>query len=202
MSSRARRVLALTGVVTLHAGALLVLLAETRTRLVPAATETPALLVMLLSALEPRRATQPRSGRSTPSQRKRAAGVPAGPEAPAAGVSSAPRAAIDWLAAAADAAGRQVDDNEQRARQARALAPASSMFAPPPPKHPGFHWNYARTHRIEPVPGLGTIIHLNDQCALLLFVIVPMIGCALEKAPARGDLFDHMHDPGNEGPLP
>lgn len=194
--------LALTGVVTLHAGALLVFLAETRTRLVPAATETPALLVMLLSALEPQRATPPRSGRSTPSRGGRAAGAPAGPEAPAAGISTAPQAAVDWLAAAADAASRQVEDNEQRARQARALAPPSSMFPPPPPKRPGFHWNYARTHRVEPVPGLGTIIHLNDQCALLLFVIIPMIGCALEKAPVRGDLFDHMHDPGNEGPLP
>ncbi|MGO9804122.1 MAG: hypothetical protein ACLPTM_06390 [Steroidobacteraceae bacterium] len=71
MSSRARRVLALTGVVTLHAGALLVLLAETRTRLVPAATATPALLVLLLSALEPQR-EQPRSGRSAPSPSGRA----------------------------------------------------------------------------------------------------------------------------------
>ncbi|MGP8034133.1 MAG: hypothetical protein ACLPQ6_08325 [Steroidobacteraceae bacterium] len=201
MSSRARRVLALTGVVTLHAGALLMLLAETRTRLVPTATATPALLVLLLSALEPQR-EQPRSGRSAPSRSGRAAGAPLGPEAPAAGISTAPRAAVDWLAEASDAASRQVEDNEQRARQARALAPPSSMFAPPPPKRPGFHWSYARTHRVEPVPGLGTIIHLNDQCALLLFVIIPMIGCALEKAPVRGDLFEHMHDPGDEGPSP
>jgi len=61
-------------------------------------------------------------------------------------------------------------------------------------RRPRFHWNYARTHRVEPVAGLGTVIHLNDQCAILLFVIIPMVGCALEKAPVRGDLFEHMHD--------
>lgn len=68
------------------------------------------------------------------------------------------------------------------------------MFAARP-KAPAFHWDHASTHRVEPVPGLGTIIHLNDQCAIFLFVIIPMAGCALEKPPARADLFEHMHDP-------
>ena len=46
------------------------------------------------------------------------------------------------------------------------------------------------------VPGLGTIIHLSDECAIFVFVIIPIAGgCALEKTPARGDLFEHMHDP-------
>jgi hypothetical protein len=41
---------------------------------------------------------------------------------------------------------------------------------------------------------MATIIHLGDQCALVLFVVVPMVGCTLDKVPARGDLFDHMRD--------
>jgi len=68
------------------------------------------------------------------------------------------------------------------------------MFAARP-KHHAFHWNYASTHRVEPVPGLGTIIHLSDECAIFVFVIIPMAACALEKPPVRGDLFKHMHDP-------
>jgi hypothetical protein len=46
------------------------------------------------------------------------------------------------------------------------------------------------------VGGLATVIHLNDQCAIALFLIIPFAGgCAPEKPPARGDLFEHMHDP-------
>ena len=106
--------------------------------------------------------------------------------------------AIDWSAEAAGAAARQVEADERRARQARAFAPAANPMFATRARRPGFHWNYARTHRVEPVPGLvpglGTVIHLNDQCSILLFVIIPMIGCALEKPPVRGDLFEHMHD--------
>lgn len=69
------------------------------------------------------------------------------------------------------------------------------MFAARPKRHE-FQWNYASTHRVEAVGGLATVIHLNDQCAIVLFVIIPFAGgCALEKPPARGDLFEHMHDP-------
>jgi hypothetical protein len=55
---------------------------------------------------------------------------------------------------------------------------------------------------VETEPGGGTVIHLNDSCALVLFIIVPMIACALEKPPVRGDLFEHMHDRADQGPLP
>jgi hypothetical protein len=44
--------------------------------------------------------------------------------------------------------------------------------------------------------GLATAINLNDRCGIVLFLIIPFAGgCALEKPPARGDLFEHMHDP-------
>ena len=29
--------------------------------------------------------------------------------------------------------------------------------------------------------------------------VVPFFGCQLGKIPARGDLFDHLHDPQNPG---
>jgi hypothetical protein len=202
MSSRARRVLALTGVVTLHAGVLLIVLEETRTKLVPAAAHSPPFLVMLLSRLEPQRPSGARSGRRAAARHAPAPDGHMTPEVPEAELPTAPRNAIDWLAAAKDEADRQVEANEQRERQARAFAPPANMFAPPAPKRPGFHWDYAATHRVETEPGGGTVIHLNDSCALVLFIIVPMIACALEKPAVRGDLFDHMHDHADQGPLP
>jgi hypothetical protein len=195
VSSRAAspRVLIFSAVVAVHAGALLLLLAETRLRHLRGETETTPLIVFLFeprtpSAVPPSRSAHPPTSRNSPSLTTEA-------EAPAPPVAPRSRGtAIDWSAEATGAAARQVEADEQRARQARALAPeASPMFATRA-RRPGFHWNYARTHRVEPVPGLGTVIHLNDQCAILLFVIIPMVGCALEKAPVRGDLFEHMHD--------
>jgi hypothetical protein len=202
MSSRARRVLALTGVVTLHAGALLIVLEETRTKVVPVAAESPTLLVTLLSVLEPQRRSVTRVGRSVAERHRPAMVESVTPEASDPDLQTAPRSTIDWFAAAKDEAARQVEANEQRQRQARAFALPPNMFTPPAPKRPGFHWDYAATHRVEAVPGGATVIHLNDSCALVLFIIIPMIGCALEKPAVRGDLFDHMHDGANEAPLP
>jgi hypothetical protein len=195
VSSRAAspRVLIFSAVVAVHAGALLLLLAETRSRHLRGEAETTPLIVFLLEprtppAVPPSRSAHPPTSRHSPSLTTEVE-APAPPAAPPSGGT-----AIDWSAEATGAAARQVEADEQRTRQARALAPeASPMFARRP-RRPGFHWNYARTHRVEPVPGLGTVIHLNDQCAILLFVIIPMVGCALEKTPVRGDLFEHMHD--------
>jgi len=202
MSSRAAspRVPVLAAVVAAHAGALLVLLAETRTRLVRGEAQASPLIVMLLepSARPPAAAStgtaaRPPVFRYNPPAEAEATLPPVTP--------TAPGTAIDWAAEATGSAARQIEADEQRARQARALAPKPSpMFVARPRRHE-FQWNYARTHRVEAVPGLGTVIHLNDQCAIVLFVIIPMVGCALEKPPVRGDLFEHMHDP-DPGPEP
>jgi hypothetical protein len=197
MSSRAAspRVLAVVTVVAVHAGALLVLLAETRTRPVRGEAETSPLLVVLLPMQEPRYPAASARAASSPPVLHLASPSPAGGDVAPPATPAAPDAAIDWAAQATASAARQIDSDEQRARQARALAQkASPMFAARP-KRPEFHWNYARTHRVEGVPGLGTVIHLNDQCAIMLFVIIPILGCALERPPVRGDLFEHMHDP-------
>jgi hypothetical protein len=196
MSSRAAspRVLVFAAVVAAHAGALLTLLAETRTRLVRGEAEASPLIVMLF---QPRERQAPAvslpSASRSPASRHPPAAVQV--EAPAPGLPAAPGAVTDWAAEATAAAARQIEADEQRARQARALTRRPSPMFAARPKPPEFHWDHASTHRVEPVPGLGTIIHLNDQCAIFLFVIIPMAGCALEKPPARGDLFEHMHDP-------
>lgn len=196
MSSRAAspRVLVLATVVAAHAGALLGLLAETRTRQLRGQAEARPLLVMLLeprerraSAVSMRAAEAPRAPRFGPPQEAEPETLP--PATPASG------ATIDWAAEATASAARQIEADERHARQARALAPQPSpMFAAPPKRHE-FPWDYARTHRVEAVAGLGTVIHLNDQCVLVLFAIIPMLGCTVDKPRVRGDLFEHVHDP-------
>ena len=198
MSSRAAspRVLVFAAVVAAHAGALLILLAETRSRLVRGEAEASPLLVMLVQPRE----RQTSAGSAGPAAHPPASRYPsppaAEPEAPAAAIPAAPGAAIDWAAEATAASAREIEADAQRSRQARALAPKSgSMFAARPKRHE-FHWHRASTHRVEPVAGLGTIFHLTDECAIFVFIIIPIAaGCALEKTPARGDLFEHMHDP-------
>jgi len=66
-------------------------------------------------------------------------------------------------------------------------------FPTQPRKPPQFAWNYAATHRIEAIPEGGMLVHLNDNCVLIIFPL-PFIGCGIGKRPANGDLFEHRHD--------
>jgi hypothetical protein len=62
-----------------------------------------------------------------------------------------------------------------------------------PKKAPQFAWDYAATHRIEAIPEGGMLVHLSDNCVLILFPL-PFVGCGIGKRPANGDLFEHRHD--------
>jgi len=65
---------------------------------------------------------------------------------------------------------------------------------PTQPKKPRqFAWDYAATHRIEAIPEGGMLVHLNDNCVLIIFPL-PFIGCGIGKRPANGDLFEHRRD--------
>lgn len=65
---------------------------------------------------------------------------------------------------------------------------------PPAPKKPvQIAWDYAATHRIEALPQGGMLIHLGDRCVLVL-IPFPIVGCAIGKPQASGDLFNHMRD--------
>jgi len=199
VSSRAAppRAPVLAAVVAVHAGALALLIAETRSRLVHGTAQAPPLLVLLLPSPE-RPAAAEASGRAAARADRPRSRAPAARavEVPAPAPPAVPGTAIDWAAQAEGSAAREVEAGERRARQARALAPKPSPTFAVRAKRPEFHWDYARTHRVEPLPGLETVIHLGDECAVVLFLVIPFAGgCALEKAPVRGDLFEHMHDP-------
>jgi hypothetical protein len=198
MSSRAAspRIPVLAAVVAAHAGALLVLLAETRTRDVRGESEASPLLVMLFEPRE-RPAAAARAGRAPrPSPSRHRPRAAAEVEVPAPPLPGAPGTAIDWTAEATAAAERETEGAERRARQAQALAPKPNpMFAARPKRHE-FGWNYAATHRVEAGRGGITFIHIGDNCGIALYLLIPMsFGCAVGKPAVRGDLFEHMHDP-------
>jgi hypothetical protein len=65
-------------------------------------------------------------------------------------------------------------------------------------KPPQFGWDYVATHRIESIPEGGVLLHLNDNCVLVLFPL-PFAGCGIGKKKANGDLFEHLHDPPQAG---
>jgi hypothetical protein len=203
-SSAASRLPALAVVAAAHALVVFGLLLLARVH--PAAVspqESPA-FAWLLPPAGPTSSHPSRA--SPPAQRVRPRGPaiapaqPLLPEAPAAAQPEQPNGAIDWTAEASGAAERWVQQDEEARRQARRFsAPPPVAAFLPTPRHPAFGWNYAATHRVEAVPGGGTIIHLNDGCSLVIFVVFPMIGCSLGKPPARGDLFEHMHAPAGSG---
>jgi hypothetical protein len=66
-------------------------------------------------------------------------------------------------------------------------------FPTQPKTPPQFAWDYAATHRVEALPQGGMVIHLSDNCVLLLFPL-PLVGCGIGKRPTNGNLFEHLHD--------
>jgi hypothetical protein len=67
------------------------------------------------------------------------------------------------------------------------------VYPKAPTKPPQLAWNYAATHRVESLPQGGILIHLGDNCVLVL-IPLPIVGCAIGKSPANGELFDHMRE--------
>jgi hypothetical protein len=66
-------------------------------------------------------------------------------------------------------------------------------FPTQPKKTQEFAWDYAATHRVETIPEGGMLIHLSDNCVLVLMPL-PIVGCGIGKRPANGDLFEHRRD--------
>ena len=69
-----------------------------------------------------------------------------------------------------------------------------------PVKAEEFGWYSARTHRVESLPTGGLLIHLNDECVLVLTPL-PLALCGIGKKAANGDLFKHLRDLPQAGEL-
>jgi hypothetical protein len=106
---------------------------------------------------------------------------------------------VDWQKETQTAAARTAEGLATQGQRKGKYAP-DPRFARPAPR-PKFGWDESKTHRIEILPdGAGTLIHLNDRCALVLSAgFFPV--CKLGKIAARGDLFEHMGDrPADDDP--
>jgi hypothetical protein len=96
----------------------------------------------------------------------------------------------DWTEelhlAASDAIAKQLEQKRHEFDFAHVYPKAPAIPAQ-------FAWNYAATHRVESLPQGGILIHLGDNCVLVLMPL-PIVGCAIGKSPANGELFEHMSE--------
>jgi hypothetical protein len=194
--SVARRLCVLVLVAAAHLSALLLIATLTRSQRLHVSAEADALLVVLLPPEPPRfpqrTPRQPfpvtNSSRTPP-----ATAVPAAGKAPA--TATATNAiTIDWAAEATRSARLQAEEDELARRRAAALAAPHDPAFDQAPRPPEFHWDPVHANRVVPLAGGGTLVRLNDNCALIISVVIPLVGCTLGKIPARGDLFEHMRD--------
>jgi hypothetical protein len=143
------------------------------------------------SAEEPAAPSPTRTARSSTSP-VRTAPITLPPEPPTnRSLPEPPR--IDWAREAEISASRQLEKDE---RAKRLAAPFSHDFSAETPTHrtPEFRWSRAHTQRIEPLENGGTLIRINDRCAVVLAgMLFPV--CAIGKIPVHDDLFEHMNDP-------
>jgi hypothetical protein len=189
-----RRAAALIFVLAAHLMALLLLVTFTRSRSMPAEDLPPPVWILRLPPQ-----TQPNTETHTdsPFRARRSPGTQTPSSVPKLAQPAPPPSnpsEIDWAEEARSTAIQEVQREEQERRRSEALAPPkSALFGPKAAPAPSFHWYRANTRRFEPLRNGGMLINLSDNCALIIFPF-PLLGCTLEKVPARGDLFDHMRD--------
>jgi len=128
---------------------------------------------------------------ATPRRQAAANPVPMPRAAPEEHENSAIHPPTDWASELSRAARYAAsDESTQKPRDFGFPRPSLAPTA----KTPEFDWDYAATHRIESIPGGGLLLHVNDNCVLVL-VPFPFFACGIGKKDANGDLFEHMHDP-------
>jgi hypothetical protein len=111
--------------------------------------------------------------------------------------SPAPQANIDWSGQLSEAANTTLDKERHEAELLGALTRKYNLPDDPRDPHPdpvtGFRWYNAGSHRID-TRGSLPILHLNDHCALVLFIL-PV--CLIGHIEIHGDLFENaaaLHD--------
>jgi hypothetical protein len=106
--------------------------------------------------------------------------------------------AIDWEKEAEIASNNAITnaDTQNAYRNLSALSPAQRSWVRQnhlEPARPGIQWKY---RRVEVAEGGFPIIHINDHCIIVPFLMM-MVFCQIGHIEPKGDLFDHMRDAHN-----
>jgi hypothetical protein len=172
-------------VLALHAALCWLLLSGARGVRIARGSQSLEIVLLAPAALTPSRRPLPERAGRPPS--KSTAASPSPPAAPEPEPDGAVHPRVDWDAELARAA---------EAAAAGAARPKPKDFGfpaaeAPPAKRPQFGWDYAATHRIQPIDGGGFLVNLNDNCAMV-FLPLPFVFCKPGRKPANGELFRHM----------
>jgi hypothetical protein len=103
--------------------------------------------------------------------------------------------AIDWEKEAEIASNNAITnvDTQNAYRNLSALSPAQRSWVRQnhlEPARAGIQWKY---RRVEVAEGGFPIIHINDHCIIVPFLMM-MVFCQIGHIEPKGDLFDHMRD--------
>ena len=202
--TRDRRPLIFLAVLMIHAAFILLVI---RTARLPIFLSTPmnAPLVLLSLPHDARVAADAaRPGRLAAQRRSATSKLRASsPSASKAATSNAITVApdlpkIDWEEEAERAAENAVanSDEENGFRDLSALSPQQLDWIRRnhmEPVQPGIAWTY---RRVEITKGGFPIIHINDHCVAVPFLLV-MVFCQIGHIEPNGRLFEHMRDPAN-----
>jgi hypothetical protein len=196
--TRDRRPLILLAVLMFHVAFVLLAMRSARLPISLAAPINGALVLLLLP-----HATRPAADVSAPrrpaDQRQSAASQAAASKPEAAtgdAITVAPELPkIDWEQEA-DLATQNAMANaakENAYRNLSALSPEQLSWLRQnhlEPAKPGIPWKY---RRVEITEGGFPIIHINDHCVAVPFLLM-MVFCKIGNIEPKGDLFEHMRD--------
>lgn len=195
------RPLVFIAVLIFHAAFVLLLIRSARLPVSRLAPMNDSLVLLLLphtsrtsaDASTPRRSgDQPQSAISKPRASKHEAAtsnaITVAPEVPK----------IDWQKEAELAIQNAIADagKENGYRNLSALSPEQLRWVQQnhlEPAEPGIAWKY---RRVEIAEGGFPIIHINDHCVAIPFLMM-MVFCKIGHIEPKGDLFEHMRDPHN-----
>jgi hypothetical protein len=195
---RARQLSIIAAVVALHIAVVWVLLAATQPIVMRSLPQSLQLVFIAPAIIAPESSIRnpvSRSQRSVLRNATQSSPVEANP-APPSEDGNPIHPPIDW-AAELNRVVRDLTAAEASRKPLNFGFPHASKV--PSAKPPEFGWSYAPTHRVEPMPGGGLLVNLNDNCVLVFAPRPFFFACALGKKPANGKLFEHLHDPSQAG---
>ncbi len=191
-----RRLLILVVVLLCHVGIVVLLTRVARVRVSFSTTTNEPLILMWVprTPLLPVEPSNPSRAATERAPVAKSRGLAPNHVPPANEVPAPPK--IDWANEADLAAQRALAraDTEENYRNLAGLSAEQLKWVRDNelvPAEPGIPWKY---RRVEITEGGFPIIHINDHCIAVPFLMM-MVFCKIGHIEPKGDLFEHMHDP-------